>query len=83
MARQAVVWEESGGGPRTSVLALFTVAGLAGAFVGPLIGASLLAVDYRVVCLAGAGVFGLVLVKKNGAQRLLLTSPPPRRCRPP
>ncbi|BBC38889.1 Membrane protein [Streptomyces graminofaciens] len=61
VARQAVVWEESGGGPRTSVLALFTVAGQAGAFVGPLIGALLLAVDYRVVCLTGAGVFVLVL----------------------
>ncbi|WUR01094.1 MFS transporter [Streptomyces sp. NBC_00310] len=61
VARQAVVWEESGRGPRTSVLALFTVAGQAGAFVGPLIGALLLAVDYRVVCLAGAGVFVLVL----------------------
>lgn len=61
VARQAVVWEESGGGPRTSVLALFTVAGQAGAFLGPLIGALLLAVDFRVVCLAGAGVFVLVL----------------------
>uniref|UniRef100_UPI00403FD52B MDR family MFS transporter n=1 Tax=Streptomyces sp. TG1A-60 TaxID=3129111 RepID=UPI00403FD52B len=68
VARQAVVWEESGGGPRTSVLALFTVAGQAGAFVGPLIGALLLAVDYRVVCLAGAGVFVLVLA---GHYRLL------------
>ncbi|MBZ3905665.1 MDR family MFS transporter [Streptomyces griseiscabiei] len=61
VARQAVVWEETGGGPRTSVLALFTVAGQAGAFVGPLLGALLLAVDFRVVCLAGAGVFVLVL----------------------
>ncbi|WP_046915041.1 MFS transporter, partial [Streptomyces stelliscabiei] len=68
VARQAVVWEKSGGGPRTSVLALFTVAGQAGAFVGPLIGALLLAVDYRVVCLAGAGVFVLVLA---GHVRLL------------
>ncbi|MFI2035300.1 MDR family MFS transporter [Streptomyces bottropensis] len=68
VARQAVVWETSGGGPRTSVLALFTVAGQAGAFVGPLIGALLLAVDYRVVCLAGAGVFVLVLA---GHVRLL------------
>ncbi|MFF9776441.1 MDR family MFS transporter [Streptomyces sp. NPDC013978] len=68
VARQAVVWEESGGGPRTSVLALFTVAGQAGAFVGPLIGALLLAVDYRVVCLTGAGVFVLVLA---GHARLL------------
>jgi MFS family permease len=61
VARQAVVWEESGGGPRTRVLALFTVAGQAGAFVGPLLGALLLSVDFRAVCLAGAGVFVLVL----------------------
>ncbi|MFD8432033.1 MFS transporter, partial [Streptomyces coelicoflavus] len=41
VARQAVVWEEEGGGDRTRVLALFTVAGQAGAFVGPLLGALL------------------------------------------
>lgn len=50
-----------GEGPRTHVLALFTVAGQAGAFLGPFIGALLLAVDFRTVCLAGAGVFVLVL----------------------
>ncbi|MFD7938923.1 MDR family MFS transporter [Streptomyces sp. NPDC059755] len=61
VARQAVVHEESGGGPRTRVLALFTVAGQTGAFVGPLVGALLLAVDFRAVCLAGAAVFVLVL----------------------
>ncbi|MDG9715892.1 MFS transporter [Streptomyces sp. DH24] len=61
VARQAVLWEESGGGPRTRVLALFTVAGQAGAFVGPLLGALLLSVDFRTACLAGAGVFVLVL----------------------
>jgi MFS family permease len=61
VARQAVVWEEAGGGDRTGVLALFTVAGQAGAFVGPLLGALLLEVDFRTVCLAGAGVFVLVL----------------------
>jgi MFS family permease len=61
VARQAVLWEESGGGPRTRVLALFTVAGQAGAFVGPLLGALLLGVDFRTACLAGAGVFVLVL----------------------
>ncbi|GKQ34061.1 MFS transporter [Streptomyces sp. A012304] len=61
VARQAVVWEETGGGSRTRVLALFTVAGQAGAFVGPLIGALLLSVDFRTVCLAGAGIFVLVL----------------------
>ncbi|MEV6504500.1 MFS transporter [Streptomyces sp. NPDC051642] len=61
VARQAVEWEETGGGSRTRVLALFTVAGQVGAFVGPLLGALLLAVDFRVACLAGAGVFVLVL----------------------
>ncbi|WP_405975017.1 MFS transporter [Streptomyces sp. NBC_00988] len=61
VARQAVEWEESGGGSRTRVLALFTVAGQVGAFVGPLLGALLLAVDFRVACLVGAGVFVLVL----------------------
>jgi MFS family permease len=43
------------------VLALFTVAGQAGAFVGPLLGALLLSVDFRTVCLTGAGIFVLVL----------------------
>ncbi|NUQ97099.1 MAG: MFS transporter [Streptomyces sp.] len=61
VARQAVVSEEAGGGSRTRVLALFTVAGQAGAFVGPLLGALLLAVDFRAVCLAGAGIFVFVL----------------------
>ena len=61
VARQAVLWEESGNGSRTRVLALLTVAGQAGAFVGPLLGALLLSVDFRTVCLAGAGIFVLVL----------------------
>ncbi|MFE6622560.1 MDR family MFS transporter [Streptomyces sp. NPDC057740] len=61
VARQAVLWEESGAGSRTRVLALLTVAGQAGAFVGPLLGALLLSVDFRTVCLAGAGIFVLVL----------------------
>ncbi|MEW2634218.1 MFS transporter [Streptomyces sp. NPDC048389] len=60
-ARQAVVWEEEGHGPRTRVLALFSAAGQAGAFVGPLLGGLLLAVDFRTACFAGAGVFVLVL----------------------
>ncbi|MEU9287278.1 MFS transporter [Streptomyces sp. NPDC048275] len=61
VARQAVAWEQDGGGSRRRVLALFTVAGQAGAFVGPLLGALLLAVDFRAVCLAGAAVFVVVL----------------------
>ncbi|MEY9995782.1 MFS family permease [Streptomyces sp. V4I8] len=61
VARQAVLWEESGAGSRTRVLALLTVAGQAGAFIGPLLGALLLSVDFRTVCLAGAAIFVLVL----------------------
>lgn len=61
VARQAVAWEEAGNGSRTRVLALFTVAGQAGAFVGPLLGGLLLGVDFTAVCLAGAGIFVLVL----------------------
>ncbi|MCH5670549.1 MDR family MFS transporter [Streptomyces gilvus] len=60
VARQAVELEKAGGGSRTRVLALFTVAGQAGAFVGPLLGALLLTVDFRAVCLTGAGIFVLV-----------------------
>ncbi|MFJ7178639.1 MDR family MFS transporter [Streptomyces massasporeus] len=61
VARQAVAREEGGHGPRTRVLALFSVAGQVGAFAGPLLGALLLAVDFRTACLAGAAVFVLVL----------------------
>ncbi|WP_240929562.1 MDR family MFS transporter [Streptomyces coryli] len=68
VARQAVLWEEAGHGPRTRVLALLSVAGQAGAFLGPLLGALLLAVDFRTACLAGAGIFVLVLA---GHLRLL------------
>lgn len=62
VARQAVCWEQETGGSRTHVMALLTVAGQAGAFIGPLLGALLLAVDFRVVCLAGAVVFVFVLI---------------------
>ena len=61
VARQAVIWEEEGQGSRTRVLALLSAAGQAGAFVGPLLGGLLLAVDFRTACLAGAAVFVLVL----------------------
>lgn len=77
VARQAVEWEASGRGSRTRVLALFTVSGQVGAFVGPLIGALLLAVDFRVACLAGAGVFVLVLA---GHAWLLPQHIPGRTC---
>lgn len=92
VARQAVEWEVAGGGSRTRVLALFTVSGQVGAFVGPLLGALLLAVDFRVACLAGAGIFVLVLaghawllpqhipgrarVKEKGGVRVLVRNRP-------
>ncbi|MGY0071048.1 MDR family MFS transporter [Streptomyces sp. QTS137] len=79
VARQAVVWEEGSDRPRTRVLALFTVAGQAGAFVGPLLGALLLAVDFRTACLAGAGVFVLVLA---GHARMLPQRIPGRKRTP-
>lgn len=60
VARQAVVWEE-GHGSITRVLGLLSADGQAGAFVGPLLSALLLAVDFRTARLAGAGVFVLVL----------------------
>ncbi|GAA2276366.1 hypothetical protein GCM10010234_10250 [Streptomyces hawaiiensis] len=41
--------------------ALLSAAGQAGAFIGPLLGALLLAVDFRTTCLAEAAVFVLVL----------------------
>ncbi|NGO67941.1 MDR family MFS transporter [Streptomyces boncukensis] len=68
VARQAVLWERAGHGPRTRVLALLSAAGQAGAFVGPLLGGLLLAVDFRTACLVGAGVFVLVLA---GHSRLM------------
>lgn len=77
MARQAVVWEEEEHGSRTRVLALLSAAGQAGAFVGPLLGGLLLAVDFRTACLAGAGVFVLVLA---GHARLM-PQPIPGRVR--
>ncbi|MER6529401.1 MFS transporter [Streptomyces sp. NPDC001508] len=79
VVRQAVLREESGGGPRTRVLALFTVAGQAGAFLGPLLGALLLTADFRTVCLAGAAIFVLVLA---GHARLLPRHIPGRTHRP-
>ncbi len=44
-----------------SAFALFSVGGQIGAFVGPLVGALLLLVNFRAACLVAAGVFVLVL----------------------
>lgn len=74
-AQQAVRWEETGHGPRTRVLALFSAAGQAGAFIGPLLGGLLLLADFRTACLCGAAVFVLVLA---GHARLLPRHTPGR-----
>ncbi|GIJ49293.1 MFS transporter [Virgisporangium aliadipatigenens] len=55
-------------GRRAENFALYQFAGNAGALLGPLVGALLLAVDFRLVCGAAAAVFGALSV----AQVLLL-----------
>ncbi|WP_405635834.1 MFS transporter [Streptomyces sp. NBC_01178] len=62
-AREAVRHEHGAGAPRAHVLALFSAAGQAGAFLGPLLGSLLLLLGggFRAACLAGALVFTCVL----------------------
>ncbi|CAM5520853.1 MULTISPECIES: MDR family MFS transporter [Streptomyces] len=62
-AREAVRHERATGEPRAHVLALFSAAGQAGAFLGPLLGSLLLLLGggFRAACLAGAVVFVGVL----------------------
>ncbi|OCC11463.1 MFS transporter [Streptomyces sp. PTY087I2] len=62
-AREAVRHERDTGEPRAHVLALFSAAGQAGAFLGPLLGSLLLLLGggFRAACLAGALVFVGVL----------------------
>ncbi|MEV8020361.1 MFS transporter [Streptomyces sp. NPDC086554] len=61
IAREAVCLEEADGIARTRVLAKFSAGGQAGALIGPVLGALLLSGGFRAACLAGAGVFALVL----------------------
>ncbi|MFE5241094.1 MULTISPECIES: MFS transporter [unclassified Streptomyces] len=62
-ARAAVAGESATGTPRAQVLAVFSAAGQAGAFIGPLLGSLLLLLGggFRSACLAGALVFVGVL----------------------
>ncbi|MFE7627186.1 MFS transporter [Streptomyces sp. NPDC057509] len=62
-AREAVRHEQLTGTPRARVLARFSAAGQAGAFLGPLLGSLLLLLDdgFRAACLAGVLVFTAVL----------------------
>ncbi|MFI2777865.1 MFS transporter [Streptomyces sp. ALB3] len=75
-ARTAVAHESATGTPRAQVLAVFSAAGQAGAFLGPLLGSLLLLLGggFRTACLAGAVVFVGVFA---GHARLM-----PRRPRP-
>ncbi|MFJ9088744.1 MDR family MFS transporter [Streptomyces sp. NPDC102384] len=56
-AREAVRHERAAGVPRAQVLGVFSAAGQAGAFLGPLLGTALLYAGFRAACLAGALVF--------------------------
>ncbi|WP_018527987.1 MULTISPECIES: MFS transporter [unclassified Streptomyces] len=60
-AREAVRHERATGIPRAQVLGVFSAAGQAGAFLGPLLGTALLFVSFRAACLAGVAVFAGVL----------------------
>ncbi|MFC0626413.1 MFS transporter [Kribbella deserti] len=62
IARQAVLHEEATGAGRTRMLGLFNAAGQAGALIGPVLGAALLGVGFRFVCLTGAGIFVVILI---------------------
>ncbi|MFB8219812.1 MFS transporter [Streptomyces anulatus] len=77
-AREAVRHERDTGTPRAHVLALFSAAGQAGAFIGPLLGSLLLLLggDFRAACLAGAVVFVGVLA---GHARLMPRADPVRK----
>ncbi|WP_338491281.1 MFS transporter [Streptomyces sp. SJL17-4] len=65
IAREALRVERAGGYRRTRTLARFSAGGQAGALLGPVLGSLLLygggAGHFRTSCLAGAGVFLLVL----------------------
>ncbi|MER5630343.1 MFS transporter [Streptomyces nitrosporeus] len=80
-ARAAVTHERATGEPRARVLAVFSAAGQAGAFLGPLLGTLLLFLGggFRAACLAGAAVFVLVLA---GHARLMPRRPRTVRERP-
>lgn len=77
-AREAVRHERDTGAPRAHVLALFSAAGQAGAFIGPLLGSLLLLLGggFRAACLAGAVVFVGVLA---GHARLMPRADPVRK----
>jgi MFS family permease len=79
--RLAVERERRTGEPRTRLLGLFNAAGQAGALVGPVLGTLLLGSGFPAACLAGAGVFVLVLA---GHLRLMphrAAAPEPRPLR--
>ncbi|MER5503325.1 TIGR03618 family F420-dependent PPOX class oxidoreductase [Streptomyces sp. NPDC002561] len=81
-AREAVRHERETGTPRARVLALFSAAGQAGAFLGPLLGSLLLLLGagFRAACLAGALVFVGVLA---GHARMMPRRAPGARPAPP
>ncbi|WP_371776991.1 MFS transporter [Streptomyces sp. NBC_01438] len=77
-AREAVRHERATGTPRAQVLARFSAAGQAGAFLGPLLGSALLLLGggFREAALAGVAVFVAVLA---GHARLMPRRAPAAR----
>lgn len=77
-AREAVRHEQRTGTPRAHVLARFSAAGQAGAFIGPLLGSALLLLGggFRAACLAGVLVFVAVLA--GHARMMPHRAPAPR-----
>ena len=62
LAAQGAVLEEGGIITRTELFGLFAVCGEIGAVTGPLLGATLLGVDFGLTCAAAAAVFALIFV---------------------
>ncbi|TWF77680.1 putative MFS family arabinose efflux permease [Pseudonocardia hierapolitana] len=60
LAREAGEQAEAGGPARADVFAMLAISGQVGTVVGPLLGASLLAVGFRLSCLVAAVVFVLI-----------------------
>ncbi len=62
LARTAVVENGQAGVARLEAFSLLNLAGQIGAVLGPLVGAALLTVDFRLVCVCAAGVFAVMAV---------------------
>lgn len=62
LARAVTAKGGDGRAARLTAFSLLNLTGQVGAVIGPLIGAALLAVDFRLVCVCAAGVFAVMAV---------------------